>query len=891
MMRDLRFRVRALLRRDAMERELDDELRFHLEESVAAHMRAGRTREDATRLAHLELGGVEVVKEEVRDARGVRLVDDVVADVRYGARGLRKAPAFTAAAVLTLALGIGANSAMFSLVNTVLLHPLPYTEPEQLVRLHANKPGFDRGSISFPNFLDWQASNRTFAAMAVSRGGAFTLTGNGVAERVSADLISSDFFKVLGIDPIAGRAFARGEDAPNAPAIALLGETLWKRKYDAARDIVGKSIVLDGKSYAVVGVMPAATDLRAVSGGRAPDVYVPIGQVNASSLALRSAGLGIHGIGRLKPGVGVAQARDDLAAVTQNLAATYPDTNKSVGATIVPLHEAVLGNVRAYVFLLFGAVGLVLLIACVNVANLLLARAAGRSRELGIRLALGASFGRLVRQLLTESLLLAIAGGAVGLLLAWWCTEMLFDVLPRGLPRFETVGLDGRALLFTGAISIVAGVLAGLAPAVKAARPNLHDMLKEGGRGPSTTRYRTQAVFVVLQMAMAVVLLVGAGLLVRTLAHLASIDPGFRSSRVVTLGLSMSPSLTSAEPARVRAELRRIEQAIAAVPGVVATSLASGAVPIENNDQLQFWRDGRPRPPSDQLAWGMKSVVGPDYLTTMQIPLVRGRFLSARDDENAPRVAVIDEVFARMHFAGEDPVGKRIRVDDYDFEPVEIVGVVGHVKQWGLDQDETTTVRSQIYEPIMQLPDPAVPNMANGVVVLVRAQGDLGGVAASIRAVVQGLGAENVVFRVRTLDEIIAAFQATRRFAMWVLAAFAVLALVLSGIGIYGVVSYVVAQRTTEIGIRMALGARAADIMTLVLRQGAKLALAGVGLGVAVAFALCPLMGDFIYGVPAIDPVTFIAVACGVCIVAIAATVLPARRAMRMDPMQALRTD
>ena len=889
MMRDLWFRLRALFRGTAMERELDDELRFHLEESVDAHMRAGHTREEATRLAHLELGGVEVVKEEVRDARGVRLVEDVVADVRYGARGLRRAPAFTAAAVLTLALGIGANSAMFSLVNTVLLHPLPYPDAARLVRLHAKKPGFDQGSISFPNFLDWQASNHTFAAMAVSRGGAFTLTGNGVAERVSADLISSEFFRVLGVDPIVGRAFARGEDLPNAPAIVLLGEALWKRRYDAAPDIVGKAILLDGRSYAVVGVMPAATDLRAVSGGRAPDVYVPIGQVSGDALAVRGAGLGIHGIGRLELGVGVAQARADLAAVTRNLAAMYPDTNKSVGATIVPLQEAVVGNIRPYVVLMFGAVGLVLLIACVNVANLLLARAAGRSRELGIRLALGASFGRLVRQLLTESLLLAIVGGTLGLLIAWWCTDTLFDVLPGGLPRFATVGLDGRVLMFTAAISIVAGVLAGLAPALRAARPDLHDTLKEGGRGPSTTRYRTQAVFVVLQMAMALVLLVGAGLLVRTLAHLASVDPGFRSHHVVTLGLSMSPSLTDANPARVRAELRRVEHAIATTPGVVAMSLAWGAVPLENNDQLQFWKDGQARP--DELAMGMKSVVGPDYLTTMQVPLVHGRFLSARDDENAPRVAVIDEVFARTHFPGEDAVGKRIRVDDYDFEPVEIVGVVGHVKQWGLDQDETTTVRSQIYEPVLQLPDPLVPKMATGVVVLVRAQGDLAGVVASIRTTVQGLGAENVVFRVRTIDEIIAGFQATRRFAMYVLAAFAVLALVLSGVGIYGVVSYVVAQRTTEIGIRIALGARAADIMTMVLRQGAKLALAGVALGLVAAIALAPLMGSFVYGVPATDPVTLIAVACGICIVAIGATVLPARRAMRMDPMQALRTD
>ena len=543
---------------------------------------------------------------------------------------------------------------------------------------------------------------------------------------------------------------------------------------------------------------------------------------------------------------------------------------------------------RPYVFLLFGAVGLVLLIVCVNVANLLLARAAGRSRELGIRLALGASFRRLLRQLLTESLLLALAGGALGLLLAWWCTETVFEVLPRGLPHADAVGLDGRVLLFTAGISIVTGVLAGLAPAVKAARPNLHDALKEGGRGPSTTRYRMQAVFVVLQMAMTLVLLVGAGLLVRTLLHLSSADPGFQSDGVVTQGLSMSPALTEADPARVRAELRRLDHAIAAAPGVVAMSLA-GAVPIENDDQLVFRKEGQTD--ADQGSLGMKSVVGPGYLATMQIPLVHGRFLTARDDENAPLVAVVDEVFAQTYFPGEDAVGKRILVDDYDFQPVEIIGVVGHTKQWGLDRDETTAVRSQIYLVFTQLPDSMVTAAPDGLVVLARGRGDPGETAASVRTAVQGLGAENVVYRVRSADEIIARFQATRRFTMYVLVAFALLALLLSGVGIYGVISYVVAQRTTEIGIRLALGARTGHIMAMVLRQGAKLAFAGVALGVVAAVALAPLMARFIYGVPAADPLTFIAVASGVCLVALAAVVVPARRAMRMDPMVALRAD
>ncbi|HEY5927380.1 MAG TPA: ABC transporter permease [Kofleriaceae bacterium] len=895
MLTDLRFRLRALFRRNVMERELDDELQFHLDRSIEAHMQAGQPREEATRLARLELGGVAAVKQDAREARGVQVLDDVAADVRYGVRVLRKAPAFTVVAVLTLALGIGANTAMFSLVNTVLLHPLPYAEADQLVRVHARTDAFPRGSISYPNFLDWQAMNHSFSALAVSRGGAFTLTGSGSAERVAADLVSADYFTVLGVQPIVGRAFAAGEDRPGAEPIVIIGERLWKRKLGAATSVVGTSVVLDGKSYRVLGVVPAGSDLRAVSGGNAPDLYVPIGQVNAPALERRSAGLGIHGIARLKPGVTIAQARADMAAVTKSLAGTYPDINKGRGATLVPLRESVVGNVRPYVYLLFGAVGLVLLISCVNVANLLLARAAGRSRELGIRLALGASFGRLVRQLLTESLLLAVAGGALGLLLAWWCTGTLFDVLPRGLPRVDQIALDARVLGFTAVVAVLAGVLAGLAPALKVARPNLHDSLKEGGRGPSTTRHRTQAAFVVLQVAMALVLLVSAGLLVRTLVRLSSADPGFEPDGMVSFGMSLSPALANADPATVRAELRRVDSALAAVPGVEAASRVWGAVPIEADDQGSFWRDGWPAPQGQQqMALALKFIVGPDHLTTMRTRLLRGRFLSARDDEHAPRVVVIDEVFAQTHFPGEDPIGKRLHIDDFEYEPAEIVGVVAHVKQWGLDRDERTSIRSQLYEAFQQLPDAAITRAPAGMFVLVRARTGASGVASlttSLRTAVQALGAENVMYRVRSIDTIIASYQATRRFAMYVLAAFAALALLLSCVGIYGVVSYVVAQRTNEIGIRMALGAQAADIMRLVLRQGMKLALAGVVLGLAIAVAVTPLLEDFVYGVPAIDPVTFVAVACGVTLVALLAIVLPARRAMRMDPMQALRAE
>jgi predicted permease len=890
MLRDLWFRLRGLFRHNAMERELDEELRFHLERSIEAHVQAGHTPEAAKRLAHLELG-VEQVKQEVRDQRGIRPIDDLVMDVRYGVRMMRRSPAFTVVAIVTLALGIGANTAMFSLVNATLRHPLPYPEPDQLVRLHGKSPSFERGSISFPNFRDWQASNRSFATMAVSRSGAFTLTVAETAERVSAELISSDYFTVLGVQPLLGRGLAAGEDDPGQQALVLLGEQLWKRKFAAAPDIVGTSIVLDGKGYTVIGVMPVGRDLRSVSGGTPPDIFVPIGQVAAQGLETRGAGLGIHGLGRLKPGVTVEQARADLAAVTQHLAELYPDTNKLLRATVDPLRDSVVGNVRPYVLLLFGAVGLVLLIACVNVANLLLARSTGRAREFGIRLALGASVGRLIRQLLTESLLLAIAGGALGLLVAWWCAETFFVVLPRGLPRVGTPGIDTSLLMFTAVISLFAGVMSGLTPALKAARPDLYDALKEGGRGPSTTRYRAQAGFVILQMALALVLLVGAGLLVRTLVGLSRTNPGFVRDDVVTFGLSLSPSLREAAPEQVRAELHRVTTAIAAAPGVVAVTLAD-AVPIEADDQINVMKHGEAMPPTpDKVSLVMRFVVGPDYLTTMRVPLLRGRFFSSRDDEHSPRVVVVDEVFARTHFPGTEAVGKRIRTGDYDFEPSEIIGVVGHIKQWGLDRDETTTVRTQMYQPFLQLPDEFIAEAPNGIAVLVRTRGDSGEVVSSLRAIVHDLGAENAMFRVRTADDIIGAYHSTRRFAMYVLVAFAALALLLSCIGIYGVVSYVVDQRTNEIGIRMALGARGSSIMTMVLRQGGKLVLAGVVLGLVGAVAVSPFMTKLIYGVPTTDPWTLAAVACGVMLVALVAMLLPARRAMRMQPMQALRTD
>jgi predicted permease len=880
---DIRHRLRALFRGAAMDRELEAELQFHLDEATAAHVRSGMSPEEARRLARIELGGVAQVAEETRDARGVRLVHDFLIDLRFALRMMAKAPAFAAVAILTLALGIGANTAMFAIVDDVLLHAVPYEDAGQLVRLHASKPSSDRGTISYPNFRDWQAANHSFSEMAVARADAFTMSGAGEPERVSADLISDDYFRVLRVAPLLGHTFEAERD------VALLGESLWRRKFASARDVVGKTILLDGTAYAVIGVMPERSDLRVVSGGKAPDVYVPITQLAKEALERRGAGMGMHGIARLRPGVTLAQARADMAAVTGHLAEEYPETNRSIGATIDPLAESVVGNLRPYLLVLIAAVGIVLLIACVNVANLLLARSAKRSHELAIRVAVGASFGRLIRQLLTESLLLAAAAGALGLLLAWWCTDALLALMPGRLSHVHVDSFDPRILLFTAGISLAAGVLAGLVPAIKAIAPNVYSTLKEGGRGASSRR-RPQAVFVVLQTAMTVVLLIGAGLLVRTMLRLASISPGYDPENVVTFGLSLSPQLQAAPPAAVRAHLSKLESAIATSSGVESASFSFGPLPIEGGDQALFWIDGRPKPQTrDEMSWTVTSMVGPDFLTTMRVPLLRGRFFTARDDEHAPGVVVIDEAFAQRHFPGEDPIGKRLHVEFMSFESLEIVGVVGHVKMAGLDQDDTATVRPEIYLSLRQFEDDMMTRVATGLVVQARLSQPSG--LAAIRKTVAQHGADNVMFRVRTVDEIIASYQATRRFAMFVLVAFGVLALVLCCVGIYGVISYAVARRTTELGIRMALGATASTIVRLILRDGLKLVLAGVVIGLGVALLVTRFMIGILYGVAPIDALTFAVVALVVTLVGLFALLVPARRATKLDVTTALRAE
>jgi predicted permease len=891
MLGDLLIRLRALFRRDTVEGELDDELRFHFEQQVEKYVQSGLPRQEAIRRARLGFGGADQIKEECRDARGVSFLETFWQDVCFGFRMLRKSPGFTAVAVFTLALGIGANTALFSVVNGVLLNPLPYPHPEQLVTLHESKPNFSTGSISYPNFLDWQKENHTLSSAAVSRSYSFSLTNLGGAEQIQGQFVTSDFFSILGVRPVMGRSFAPDDDQTGAAPVAMVSAGFWKRKLSGEPDVVGKSLTLDGREFTIIGVIPSEFDLK-IDSFSTSDVYAPVVQWNNNLLFDRGAGLGFHGIGRLKPDTSLAQARADFAGVTKNLAAAYPEVNKGIGAALIPFKQRMLGDVKPILLVLFCAVGFVLLIACANIANLLLARASGRAREFAVRTALGAGKARLIRQLLTESVLLGILGGAFGLLLAGWGTRAALKALPEALPRAGEVGIDLRVLLFTASTALLAGILFGLAPALKISRTNVQDNLKEGGRGASGARKGAHGVLVVVEMALALVLLIGAGLTLRSLVQLWNVDPGFNPQNVMFFGFSLSPATLMTSPAAIRAGFRNADAAIAATPGVEAVSISWGAFPMSGDDEWLFWLDGQPKPTTrSEMNWAIEYVVDPDYLKIMGTPLHGGRFFTPQDDENAPKVVVVDDVLAKKYFGNENPIGKRLflEIGGQEDMSAEIVGVAGHVKQWGLDTDDTEPLRAQLYFPFMQLPDPLMALAPMGMGAVVRSRGPVTGLFDSIRHSVQQVNSEQVVAGAQTMDEIISSSIASRRFSMILLGSFALLALLLSSLGIYGVVSYLVGQQTREIGIRIALGAQRGDVMRLVLGDGAKMALIGVGVGLVAAVAMTQLMTSVLYGVSATDPVTFAAVAVVLTGVALVACYIPARRAMRVDPMVALR--
>jgi putative ABC transport system permease protein len=796
---------------------------------------------------------------------------------------LLKKPVFTAVAVLALALGAGANTAIFSVVNGVLLRPLPYKDPDRLVRLGEWSRQVPGMSISYPNFKDWRERNRVFDGLAATQFDSYNLTGGDEPERLQGRNVSYNFFDVLGVAPALGRPFRADEDRAGAPRVCMISHGLWQRRFGGDGKIIGKAIALNGESYTVVGVLPQ--DYRF---GTQTDVFAPIGlNEDSDRMGPRDNHPGIYAVARLKDGVSFDQAQNEMKAIAAQLAEEYPKTNTGNGVSLTPLSEYFVGDVRASLIMLLAAVGFVLLIACANVANLMLARAASRSREIAVRKAMGASRFRIVRQLLTESVMLALAGGVVGLLLALWGVDVLRRASLDLLPTTADIGLDRTVLFFTFGVSLLTGVLFGLAPALQASKPDLSESLKEGGRSGAEggARNRVRSLLVVSEVALSLVLLVGSGLLVRSFLLLRETDTGFRQENLLTMQLSHR--VGKEEGQKAVNFFNAVEEKIRAIPGVEAVAVTDGA-PLLGASESGVKIKGRPPAEPGKMPMTVSYWTTPGHLGALGIRLLRGRFIDEHDTLGAQPVAVVDEEFARLYFPGEDPVGQYLEGDPESGMPdFQIVGVVGHVKNYGLDSPGP--VQAELYRARAQVPLKFQPLLADRVTLLVRTFGEPEAMTAAVRRAVLEVDPNQPVYGVQTMEKVVSDSVASQRLSMMLLLIFAAVAVILAAVGIYGVMSYAVAQRTHEIGVRMALGAQGGDVLRMVVRQGMLLVLAGVGVGLAGAVALTRLMSGLLYGVSATDPLTFAGVPLLLFVIALLACLVPARKATKVDPMEALR--
>jgi predicted permease len=813
----------------------------------------------------------------------------LIQDLRFGLRMLRKSPGFTAVAVLTLGLGIGANTAMFSVMQGVVLAPLQYVNPDRLVMIWENNPRFPRTWVSYPNFRDWQRSARSLQQMAAFRQEGVDFAGPGTPEHLNGKEISSGLFSTLGTELTLGREFSPEEDRFGGTPVVIISNRLWRNRFDGSPKALGKSLTLKGVDYTVVGVSPFGVTALGSPLEDDADIYVPLGQSDPLILNDRSAHDGIYSLARLAPGVTLTQAQAEISTIQNGLDQLYPDGNRDLGIYIEPLKQFVVGDAGKMVLLLLGAVGLVLLIACANMANLLFARSAAREREFAVRSALGANRTRLVRQLLTECVLLSLLGAGLGLLIALLGVKSLPAAVSENLPRSENITVNGSVLLLTLCASIAVGILFGFAPALKSWNSDPQASLKEGGRGSTVVHHRTQSILVIVQMALTLVLLVGAGLLFRTLRHLSDVRPGFDIQHIVTFKVGVSHSLTKTAQSTRTAYQQLIER-IRQIPGVQGADFTA-SVPLNGGWIMPFWI-GSQKPASLQGAPRLVMfLTGPDYLRTMGIPLLRGRFFSLDDTTNSPCVMVIDSVLAAMYFPDSDPLGQTLSAGFSSVGPCRIVGMVGHVKQWALN-DSSTDIQSQAYFPLYQDPDQWVPVNYPNVTIVVRTPLDIASVMPAIKNAVYGAGSDQPIFNVETMQQIVSESMSSQRFPMILLGTFAGLALLLAAVGIYGVISYSVAQRIHEFGIRVALGADKRDVLRMVMGRGLALALAGLVIGVVAALILTRVLSSFsllLYGVGASDPLTFITVSVLLILPAILACYIPARRAMKVDPMVALR--
>ena len=763
---------------------------------------------------------------------------------------------------------------MFSIVNAVLLRPLPYARPERLVKLYTSMPQFRDASVSYPNFLDWQQRSRSFEVMAAYRSDNFNLTGQASPERLRGVMASSTIFQVLGVNPIIGHAMAPEDDQKGGAPVVLLTSDFWRTRYGGEPQVIGRTITLNDRLYTIIGVIPSDDVLW-----QRASVVVPIGQWSEPLFWNRGVGMGMRVVGRLKGDATLRQAQSELDGIGAALAREYPVENKDKGIYAVSMREDLTGDVRTPLLVLLGAVGFVLLMACANVANLLLARATSRRRELAIRGALGATRNRVVRQLLTESLLLSVFGAVAGLALAASLNGVLIAKITSQLPRASQIHLDTTVLGFTVLLTLAATLLFGAAPALGSARADVNEALKEGVRG-TTSRHRLLGALVVVEVALGLVLTVSAGLMMRTMSQLWSTNPGFDPENVLTFGIAGSPAVHGT-PTAVRNGFAQTLEALRHVPGVKAVSVLFGGLPMAGDSELPYWVEGRPKPAEQsQMDLALFYAVDSDYLSVMRIPLLRGRFITAQDNEKAPCAAAVDEEFVHRAFPNENPLGQHI---NFELLPLKckIVGIVGHVKHWGLDADATAKVRSQLYLSARQLPDAVMDLASTNSDWVVRTASDPSAVVPVLKQTVSHVSGNMVMFGEQTMQDVISGSLSARRFTRLLLGSFAILALVLAAVGIYGVVSYTVTQATQEIGVRMALGADRGTVLRAVLQSAMTMAVIGIVVGAACAFAATRVMKDLLFGVSTTDPLTFGAVALLLGMVTLVASYVPALRATK----------
>jgi putative ABC transport system permease protein len=879
--RHLKAGVRELVRRDKTESELSEELSAYMQNAADAKVRAGATPEEALRSARLEMGGVESVKHQVRAVGWEFGLDVFAQDVRYGLRMLLKAPLFTVVAVTTIALGIGANSAIFSLVDAILVRPLPYPEPQQLVAVGTHQRGESgMNPMGTADFLAWRDHQQSFEQVAVvdAGGGSFALSGMGAPERIPGVGVTANFFSIFGVAPLKGRGFNPGEDSPGAPPVIVISENFWRDHLNSDPAVLNRTLTFNGKQRTIVGVMPAGfrfPSSRPVDVWAVRTLYPPEGRPP----------YGLFGLGRLKQGVGVRQAEAELDQIAAQVTAQYPTSPELFGVAM-PMKEWMVSDFSTALLVLLAAIGLLLLIAVVNVANLLLARATVRQREVAVRMALGASRKRIVRQLLTESTVLSLLGGVIGLLLAWLAVRGFLVFGPGRMPRLNEVGINSGVLLFTFVVCVGSGILFGLAPAIETSRPSLTDPLKDTNRSSSSaSAHRTHRALLVFEVALALLLMIGSGLLIRSFVRLSDVNPGVQSDHVITAAISLPNKY--AEPQQLQQFWHQFLDGLQSLQGVKAAGITMSLPPnlLAITNPFTVEGQGYDRHRQQQLAEEM--TVSPDYFRALAIPLLKGRFFSPSDrveGEKDPMIVIINETMAKQYFKGKDPIGGRIQTGDPNpTSPWEtIVGVVGDVKYSGLDAAPGPTIY--------------VPYNENGwaawsreMYLVVRSSENATALVPPIRSQLASMDDTIPLAQVRSMDELLDESLVQQRFRTWLISGFAALALLLSAIGLYALISYSVSQRTREIGVRVALGAQRSNVLGMVLREGMQLLGFGLLLGLVGAFLATRIMRSLLYSTSSTDALSFIVTSLTLIAVALLACYIPARRATKVDPMVALR--